>query len=248
MNDKRLETLFTSRTSVLPLKPNIAQIFDYLGLDLSQKYETQLIERINEDNMPVRLNLSENSLVHNCLVTLIELHEKPYLKFDSKRKFNRDNTYKIKQVINKANQKKINVTSKNIIITTKNMYATKAEISEYYRNDLQLDNTSKDRTKPITYTKAKKSTNAKAKPKKEPIMVTRVRLFNKISKKIAQKKNLPDYKNQTVYDSFRPPMTKQDYYNFIGKDHLKIFSANYGDFFRGGRVGITFHPGARPRK
>ena len=248
MDNTRLETLFTSRTSILPLKPNIAQIFDYLGLSILQKDETQLIERINEDNMPVRLNFSENSLVHNCLVTLIELHEEPYLKFDSKRMFNRDNTYKINQIIDDASQKKIDVSSNNIIITTKNMYATKAEISEYYRNDLQLDNPSKDRTKPITDTKAKKSTNAKAKPKKEPIMVTRVRLFNKISKKIAQKKNLPDDKNQTVYDSFHPPMTKKDYYNFIGEDHLKIFSANYGDFFRGGRVGITFNPAARSRK
>jgi hypothetical protein len=248
MDNTRLETLFTSRTSILPLKPNIAQIFDYLGLSILQKDETQLIERINEDNMPVRLNLSENSLVHNCLVTLIELHEEPYLKFDSKRKFNRDNTYKINQIIDDASQKKIDVSSNNIIITTKNMYATKAEISEYYRNDLQLDNPSKDRTKPITNTKDEQSTSAKAKPKKEPIIVTRVRLFNQVSKQIARENNLPDDKNQTVYDSIQPPMTQKDYFYFIGKGHPKVFNANHQDFFRGNRVGVKFSKAGRHRK
>jgi hypothetical protein len=126
------------RTSVLPLKFSISQIFEYLGFDLHKNHEAQLIEKINEENLPIRLNLSENNIVHNCLVTLIELHEEPYLKFDSKRKFNRDNTYKINQIFDDASRKKINVSSENIIITAENMYATKAEISEYFRDKMQL--------------------------------------------------------------------------------------------------------------
>ena len=248
MDDNRLETLFTSRTSILPLKPNIAQIFDYLGLSILQKDETQLIERINEDNMPVRLNLSENSLVHNCLVTVIELHEEPYLKFDSKRMFNRDNTYKINQIIDDASQKKIDVSSNNIIITTKNMYATKAEISEYYRNDLQLDNPSKDRTKPITNIKNEQSTNAKAKPKKEQILDKRFKLFEEFCEQVMIEKNLPDSKHQTVYDSFQPPMTKVDFYSEIEKKQGGTFTHNYGDFFRDKSVKIQFSKAARHRK
>jgi hypothetical protein len=248
MDDNRLETLFTSRTSILPLKPNIAQIFDYLGLSILQKDETQLIERINEDNMPVRLNLSENSLVHNCLVTLIELHEEPYLKFDSKRMFNRDNTYKINQIIDDASQKKIDVSSNNIIITTKNMYATKAEISEYYRNDLQLDNPSKDRTKPITNTKDEQSTTVKAKPKKEPIQDKRFRLFEEFCEQVAIEKNLPDSKHQTVYDSYQPPMTRVDFYSEIEEKQGSTFAHNWSDFFRDERLELEISKATRNRK
>jgi hypothetical protein len=248
MDNTRLETLFTSRTSILPLKPNIAQIFDYLGLSILQKDETQLIERINEDNMPVRLNLSENSLVHNCLVTLIELHEEPYLKFDSKRMFNRDNTYKINQIIDDASQKKIDVSSNNIIITTKNMYATKAEISEYYRNDLQLDNPSKDRTKPITNTKDEQSSTVKAKPQKELVHDKRFRLFEEFCEQVAIEKNLPDSKHQTVYDSYQPPMTRVDFYSEIEEKQGSTFAHNWSDFFRDERLELEISKATRNRK
>jgi hypothetical protein len=186
--------------------------------------------------------------VHNCLVTLIELHEEPYLKFDSKRMFNRDNTYKINQIIDDASQKKIDVSSNNIIITTKNMYATKAEISEYYRNDLQLDNPSKDRTKPITNIKNEQSTNAKAKPKKEQILDKRFKLFEEFCEQVMIEKNLPDSKHQTVYDSFQPPMTKVDFYSEIEKKQGGTFTHNYGDFFRDKSVKIQFSKAARHRK
>jgi hypothetical protein len=190
----------------------------------------------------------DEEIVQGRLIASLELHTEKNVLFSKTTTYTPNNIYKVLTVIDDAKNSIINLSANNILITNEQMYATRDEITQYYRNDLLLDNPSKDRTKPITDTKAKKSTNAKAKPKKEPIMVTRVRLFNKISKKIAQEKNLPDDKNQTVYDSFQPPMTKQDYYNFIGKDHLKIFSANHGDFFRGDRVGIKFSEAARSRK
>ena len=248
MDEYPIETHFTYRTSVLPLKLNMAQVFEYLGFDLQKKRETQLIEKINEDNMPIRLNLSENNLVHNCLVTLIELHEEPYIKFDRKRKFNPDYTYKVNQIIDDASQKKIDVSSENIIITTKNMYATKAEISEYYRNDLQLDNPSTDRTKPITHTKDNKSSTVEAKPQKERIQNKRFRLFKEFCEQVAIEKNLPDSKHQTVYNSFQPPMTKKDYYSEIEKKQGSTFLHNCNEFFRDKRVEIQFSKAARHRK
>ena len=88
MDDNRLETHFTYRLLSLPLKLNMAQVFDNLGLGVLEKYETKLIEKINEENLPIRLNLCKNNLAQNCIIKSIELHEEAYLKFDNKKNTN----------------------------------------------------------------------------------------------------------------------------------------------------------------
>lgn len=248
MDEYPIKTDFTERLLSLPLKLNMAQVFDILSLGELEKYETTLIEKINEENLPVRLNFCKNNLAHNCLVILIELHEEPYLKFDRKRKFNSDYTYKVNQIIDDASQKKINVSSENIIITTKNMYAAKAEIAEYYINHSRLYISSIDKTKPIINTKDEKSTTVKAKPQKERIQDKRFRLFEEFCEQVAIEKSLPDSKHQTVYDSFHPPMTKKDYYKEIAKTNKQAFAHNWSDFFRDTSVEIQFSKAARHRK
>ena len=238
----------TSRNSILELTLSLSEVFDYLGLGALNSYEIKLIERVNNDNMPIRIMGIDEEIVQGRLIASLELHTEKTALFSKTTTHTRNNIYKVLTVIDDTKNIIIDVSANNILITNEQMYATRDEITEYYRNDLLRDNPSEDRTKPITDAIAKKNTKVKAKRKKEPIMEQRLKLFNQISKKIAQEKNLADDKNQTVYDSFHPPMTKKDYYNFIRKDHLKIFSANYGDFFRDDRVGIIFNPGARSRK
>ena len=238
----------TSRNSILELTLSLSEVFDYLGLGALNSYEIKLIERVNNDNMPIRIMGIDEEIVQGRLIASLELHTEKTTLFSKTTTHTRNNIYKVLTVIDDTKNIIMDVSANNILITNEQMYATRDEITEYYRNDLLRDNPLEGRNKQITNVKAKQNTNVKSKRKKEPIMEQRLKLFNQISKKIAQEKNLADDKNQTVYDSFHPPMTKKDYYNFIGKDHLKIFSANYGDFFRGGRVGIIFNPAARSRE
>jgi antitoxin component of RelBE/YafQ-DinJ toxin-antitoxin module len=247
MDNNRLETHFTYRLLSLPLKLNMAQVFDNLGLGVLEKYETKLIEKINEENLPIRLNLCKNNLAQNCIIKSIELHEEAYLKFDNKKKYKQHITYKILDVIDDTTHKINDVSSENIIITTKNMYATKAEFSEYCLNPPKLYIPSIDKTKPIINTNNKSST-VKAKPKKEQIQDKRFKLFEEFCEQVAIEKSLPDSKHQTVYNSYQPPMTKVDFYSEIEKKQGTTFSHNCSDFFRDTRLELEISKAARHRK
>ena len=135
----------------------------------------------------------------------------------------------------------MDVSANNILITNEQMYATRDEITEYFRNDLLRDNPSGDRNKQIT--------NVKSKRKKEPIQDKRLRLFETFCQKVAKEKNLPDDKHQTVYDSYQPPMTIDDFYDELTKFDSNTYSFNAKDFVRDKtKVKIKFSKAARSRE
>lgn len=238
----------TSRNSVLPLTLSLSEVFDYLGLGNLNSYEIKLIERINNDNMPIRIMCIDEEIVQGRLIASIELHEGQNITFGKATPYTPYNIYKIMTVKDDAKNSIINVSANNILITNEQMYATRDEITEYYRNDLLRDNPLEGRNKQITNVKAKQNTNVKSKRKKEPIQDKRFRLFETFCKKVAKKKNLPDDKHKTVYDSYQPPMTRKDFYDVIAEIDKGSFRAGCEDFFRDKRIEFKISTAARNRK
>lgn len=99
MDDNGSAFPFTARQSVLPLKLTMSEVCEYLGLGGVLTCEAQLIIRINQDDIPIRLNINKTSIAHNCIIKSIELYDEAYLQFDNKRKYKQHNTYKILEVI-----------------------------------------------------------------------------------------------------------------------------------------------------
>ena len=239
----------TSRNSVLPFKLSLSEVFDYIGLGNLNSYEINLIERVNNDNMPIRIMGVDEEIVQGRLIASLELHTEKNVLFSKTTTHTRNNIYKVLTVIDDTKNIIIDVSANNILITNEQMYAIRDEITEYYRNDLLRDNPSEDRTKQITNVKAKPNTNVKSTRKKEPIQDKRLRLFETFCQKVAKEKNLPDDKHQTVYDSYQPPMTIDDFYDELTKFDSNTYSFNAKDFVRDKtKVKIKFSKAARPRK
>ena len=229
-----------SRNSVLPLELSLSEVFDYLGLGNLNSYEIKLIERVNNDNMPIRIMGVDEEIVQGRLIASLELHTEKNLLFSKTTTHTRNNIYKVLTVIDDTKNIIIDVSANNILITNEQMYAIRDEITEYYRNDLLRDNPSEDRNKQITKVKSKR--------KKEPIQDKRFRLFETFCKKVAKKKNLPDDKHKTVYDSYQPPMTRKDFYDVIAEIDKGSFRAGCEDFFRDKRIEFEISKAARNRK
>ena len=230
----------TSRNSVLPLELSLSEVFDYLGLGNLNSYEIKLIERVNNDNMPIRIMGIDEEIVQGRLIASLELHTEKTTLFSKTTTHTRNNIYKVLTVIDDTKNIIIDVSANNILITNEQMYATRDEITEYYRNDLLRDNPSEDRNKQITKVKSKR--------KKEPIQDKRFRLFETFCKKVAKEKNLPDDKHKTVYDSYQPPMTRKDFYDVIAEIDKGSFRAGCEDFFRDKRIEFEVSKAARNRK
>ena len=231
----------TSRNSVLPFKLSLSEVFDYIGLGNLNSYEMQLIERINNDNMPIRIMCIDEEIVQGRLIASIELHTEKNVLFSKTTTYTPNNIYKVLNVIDDTKNIIMDVSANNILITNEQMYATRDEITEYFRNDLLRDNPSEDRNKQIT--------NVKSKRKKEPIQDKRLRLFETFCQKVAKEKNLPDDKHQTVYDSYQPPMTIDDFYDELTKFDSNTYSFNAKDFVRDKtKVKIKFSKAARSRE
>lgn len=60
-------------------------------------------------------------------------------------------------------------------------------------------------------------------------------------------KNLSNSEHQTIYESFKPPMTKRDFYNELQKYNSRLFALGLNDFYRDKEVKIVFHKGARKK-
>jgi len=229
-----------SRNSVLELTLSLSEVFDYLGLGALNSYEIKLVERVNNDNMPIRIMGVDEEIVQGRLIASLELHTEKNVLFSKTTTHTRNNIYKVLTVIDDTKNIIIDVSANNILITNEQMYATRDEITEYYRNDLLRDNPSEDRNKQITKVKSKR--------KKEPIQDKRFRLFETFCKKVAKKKNLPDDKHKTVYDSYQPPMTRKDFYDVIAEIDKGSFRAGCEDFFRDKRIEFKISTAARNRK
>jgi hypothetical protein len=71
--------------------------------------------------------------------------------------------------------------------------------------------------------------------------------FTEYCKQRAKDKQLPDEEHQTIYDSFTPPLTKEDFYNELSKYDIKVFNGNLSDFFRDDRIKIKLSKAARKK-
>jgi hypothetical protein len=158
---------------VLPLKLTVKDIHDYISLHTHYRSDSYILDRINDDNMPVRITKGDSpelAKYNTCLIKSIELHQAKSTKLGSKH-FN--NIYKVLSVKCNSYDKSIDVSSDNILLTTNYMYADKAEIKEYKAKDLAL---------PATKTNKSRASNKKEE-KQERIIAILVNLLAKESVK-----------------------------------------------------------------
>lgn len=130
---------------VLPLNPTVKEIHNYIFRNTHYTNDSYIIDRINQDNMPVRISIGDNPELakHNtCLINSIELHQAGSRKLGSKH---RNNIYKILSVKHNLSDKPIDVSSDNILLTASGMYADRDEIKKYKAKDLALPETKKTR-------------------------------------------------------------------------------------------------------
>lgn len=243
MHDDNNSQYTLSRNSVLPLRLSLSEVFDYLGLgslSYTSGNEIQLIERINDDRLPIRIQDIDSKLANKRLIHTIALQQEKSFLFSNSTPLTRDNIYKVISVIDDAKNNVIDVSHDNICITHQHMFAIRDEITAYFRRDIQMDF-------PVPQVPKSPPTPA-AKPKEEPAMEKRFREFDKYCKKIAQEKNLPNHDHQSVYESFKPLMTRKDFYSKLFEYNPKIFNCSFIDFFRDKkRVKIEFSKGVRHR-
>jgi hypothetical protein len=158
---------------VLPLKLTVKDIHDYISLHTHYRSDSYILDRINDDSMPVRITKGDNpelAKYNTCLIKSIELHQAKSTKLGSKH-FN--NIYKVLSVKCNSSDKSIDVSSDNILLTTNYMYADKAEIKDYKAKDLAL---------PATKTNKSRASNKKEE-KQERIIAILVNLLAKESVK-----------------------------------------------------------------
>ena len=233
----------TFNDSVLQLKLSLSEVFNYLGLGTVNSDEIKLVDLINKDEVPIRIEDSHHKTVNKRLIASLELHTEKNDIFSKTTPYTPNNIYKILTVIDEAKNIIIDVSAKNIFITCEQMYATREEFTEYYRNDIKLNNsnivTKKGPTKP-----------AKSAPlTKISKMQQRHIVFEVFCKSVALQKQLPNHEHQTIYDSFQPPMTREDFYDELTKFDPATYMFNANDFFRDKtKIKIDFSKAARPRK
>jgi len=158
---------------VLPLKPSVKEIHGYILRNTRYRVDSYILDRINDDCMPVRITIGDNSELtkyNTCLITSLKLHEAKNKKF-ALRPF--DNIYKILSVKHNASDKPIDVSSDNMLLTANQMYAEKAEIKEYKAKDSALPDTKKTKSR----------TSTKKEEKQERIIAILVNLLAKESVK-----------------------------------------------------------------
>jgi hypothetical protein len=161
---------------VLPLKPTIKEIHDYILRNTHYTGDSYIIERINDDRMPVRIIIDNTELAkyNTCLINSIELHQAKSTKL-----FNNDgptyshNIYRILSVKCRSSDKSIDLSSDNILLTANEMYADKTEIQEYKAKDLALP----------AAKKTKSRTSSKKEEKQERIIAILVNLLARESVK-----------------------------------------------------------------
>jgi hypothetical protein len=237
---------YYANEAVLDMEPRLEEIFDYLGLGRIPQDEGKLIARINIDNMPVRVKskiLDNSHLIvqgQSYLICFIELKTRARMAslFDNNIKEVPTNIYKVSSIKLNLTSNEVDISSKDIQITKNDMFAIRDELITYYSEVKTLEH-------PLTPNKQR--SNSTKKNIDGTTQTIRLNSFNKFCIARAKEKKLPNQEHQTIYDSFSPPMTKNDFYKELFTFESKIFNANGHDFFRDSRVLITFKKSARNR-
>ena len=131
---------YYSSKSILDMEPTIEQIFNYLGLGTIAMDEDKLINRINKDRMPIRINrkilqgLPQINTNEAYLICSIELKTKARVEslFDENITSVPDNLYKINSIRRNKSSKEVNISNKNLIISKNDMTSKRDEIIAYY--------------------------------------------------------------------------------------------------------------------
>lgn len=160
---------------VLPLKLEVKKIHDYISGRTRYTGDSYIIDRINDDSMPVRITVGDDSELakyNEWLIDSIENHQTDSKKsaFKTSQRFKRY-TFKILSVKRKSSDKPINVSSDDLLLTPNEMYADRDEIKEYKAKDLAL---------PVTK-KTKSRVSNKKEEKQERIIAILVNLLAKES-------------------------------------------------------------------
>jgi hypothetical protein len=125
---------------VLPLKLEVKKIHDYISGRTRYTGDSYIIDRINDDSMPVRITVGDDSELakyNKWLIDSIENHQTDSKKsaFKTSQRFKRY-TFKILSVKRKSSDKPIDVSSDDLLLTPNEMYADRDEIKEYKAKDL----------------------------------------------------------------------------------------------------------------
>lgn len=160
---------------VLPLKLEVKKIHDYISGRTRYTGDSYIIDRINDDSMPVRITVGDDSELakyNEWLIDSIENHQTDSKKsaFKTSQRFKRY-TFKILSVKRKSSDKPIDVSSDDLLLTPNEMYADRDEIKEYKAKDLAL---------PVTK-KTKSRVSNKKEEKQERIIAILVNLLAKES-------------------------------------------------------------------
>jgi hypothetical protein len=136
---------------VLPLKLEVKKIHDYISGRTRYTGDSYIIDRINDDSMPVRITVGDDSELakyNKWLIDSIENHQTDSKKsaFKTSQRFKRY-TFKILSVKRKSSDKPIDVSSDDLLLTPNEMYADRDEIKEYKAKDLALPATKKTKSR-----------------------------------------------------------------------------------------------------
>jgi hypothetical protein len=162
---------------VLPLKPTVKEIYNYILGSKHYTGDSYIIDRINDDSMPIRITVRDDSELakyNKWLIDSIENHQTDNKKVPFKispifKKY----VFKILSVKHNASDKPIDVSSENILLTANQMYAEKTEIKEYKAKDFAL----------LANKKTKSRVSNKKEEKQERIIAILVNLLAKESVK-----------------------------------------------------------------
>lgn len=159
----------------LQMKPKVRDIYDYIFPGIRYTGDSYIIDRINDDSMPVRITIGDNpelAKYNNCLINSIELHQaKSKKRFGNNGPTYHDNIYRILSVKHNSSDKPIDVSSDNILLTANKIFGKKAEIKEYKTKDLALPSNKKTKSR----------TSNKKEEKQERIIAILVNLLAKES-------------------------------------------------------------------
>ncbi|MDG1731854.1 MAG: hypothetical protein P8H39_02630 [Thalassotalea sp.] len=167
---------------VLPLKLEVKDIHEYISRHTKYGGERYILDRINDDSMPIRIKIGDNSELaryNACLIDSIEIHQTDSKRsaFKTHQRFKRY-TFKILSVKHNLSDKPIDVSSDNILLTASDMYADRDEIKEYKAKDLALPDTKKTKSR----------ASSKKEEKQERIIAILVNLLAKESVKAKSSK------------------------------------------------------------
>jgi len=237
------------RNKILPHEFNISQIQNYFGLSIINREESYkaLCRYINEDGLVLHYNAKKIKLTNTinesldkaCFSGEVRINA---IKFDSlktlfKRTNKPDNTFIVHEV--EVNGSTYRVNNKSGVIISDNMLIGKRDnLVNFLTRDSQREESLSNQLQPTPLIKPKIKTS---------ILEKRIVKLTNFCLQIKSQKKLPDSSHQTVYNSYNPPLTQDDFWLLLQDYDSALFALGKNDFYKSKEVNINFKKGARSK-